>query len=429
MPRTDPQKPAAGPGGGDLSRQEIIAAPATPRGRSALAMVRLSGRGCGRLVERLMRLPEGALSRGRMRRVGHLYGPAGRVDRVVAFLWREGASYTGEEMVEVCCHGVPERVDAVMKALLEEGARYAEAGEFTRRALLSGSMTPLEAMELAAMQGKGVPVAGGALAEEVRGALEAASGALEALEGEIEFGEEHPDAEADAEGALGVLADRLERAASTVGRAEGERRIMVMGPPNSGKSTFVNRLAGRDVALVHSAPGTTRDGARALLEMGGSSVLVMDSAGAGDGPMDGRAYRMAAESVDGETMVVWMESRRGPKAPEELRRRAASVMEVSSRADLYRGGVRRLSLVTGEGWRSTVEELSEWASAGSLAAELAGLADRARDAMEKVAGGEYGIAAAELEETERGLAALLDGEGRRVEAAVERALQRLCVGK
>ncbi|MGM0626985.1 MAG: GTPase, partial [Candidatus Fermentibacterota bacterium] len=403
MSRTDPQKPAAGPGGGDLSRQEIIAAPATPRGRSALAMVRLSGRGCGRLAEGLMRLPEGALSRGRMRRVGHLYGPDGRVDRVVAFLWEEGASYTGEEMVEICCHGVPDRVDAVLEALLEAGARRAEAGEFTRRALLSGRMSPLEVMELAAMQGKEATSPAGALAEGVREALEAASGALEELEGEIEFGGEHPDVGVDAEGALGMLAERLERAASTVGRAEGERRIMVMGPPNSGKSTFLNRLVGRELALVHSAPGTTRDGAGAVVEMRGSPVLVTDSAGAGDSGMDARAYRMAAESVDDETLVVWMESGPEPQAPEELRRRAASVMEVSSRADLYPGGKRRLSLVSGEGWESTVEDLAEWASAGSLAAEVAGLAERARRAMEMVAGGEYGMAAAELTEAERGL--------------------------
>lgn len=429
MPRTDPQKPSAVPGGADLSRQEIIAAPATPRGRSALAMIRLTGRGCGRLVERLMRLPEGALSRGRMRRVGHVHGPAGRVDRVVAFLWREGASYTGEEMVEVCCHGVPHRIDAVMEVLLQGGARFAEAGEFTRRALLNGRMTPLEVMELAAMQGKGAPAAGGALAEEVREALEAASGALEVLEGEIEFGEEHPDAEADAGGALEVLAEKLERVASTVARAEGDRRIVVMGPPNSGKSTFVNRLAGREVALVHGAPGTTRDGASAVVEMRGSSVLVTDSAGAGDSGMDARAYRMAAESVDTGTLVVWMQSGPEPQAPEELRRRAASVMEVSSRADLYRGGKRRLSLVSGEGWESTVEDLAEWTSAGSLAAELAGLAERAREAVALVAAGEYGMAAEELGEAERGLAALLDGQGRRLGAAVERALRSLCVGK
>jgi|GEM_PF-717778 len=429
MPRTVPQKPSAGPGGGDNSRQEIIAAPATPRGRSALAMIRLSGRGCGGLVEGLMRLPEGALSRGRMRRVGPLYGPSGRVDRVVAFLWREGASYTGEEMVEVCCHGVPDRIDAVLEVLLQAGARFAEAGEFTRRALLSGSMTPLDVMELASIQAEGVALGKGALAEEVREAQEAASGALEALEGEIEFGEEHSDPDVDAEGELEVMAEKLERAAYAAGRAEGERRVAVMGPPNSGKSTFVNRLVGREVALVHDAPGTTRDGASAVVDMRGSRVLVADSAGAGDSGMDARAYRMAAESVDAETLVVWMESGPHPEAPEDLRRRAASVMEVSSRADLYPGGRRRLSLVSGEGWESTVDDLAEWASAGSLAAELRRLAGRAREAMALMAGSEYGMAAAELEEVERGLAALLDGEGRRLGAAVERALKRLCVGK
>ena len=429
MPRTDREAAAAGPGGGQLPIQEIIAAPATPRGRSALAIVRLSGRGCGAMVERLMNLPEGELSRGRMRRLGHLCGPEGRVDRVVAIFWREGASYTGEEMVEICCHGVPERVDGVMEALLASGARSAEAGEFTRRALLNGSMTPMEVMELAAMQGEGRPAAGDALTGELRHALEAASKALESIEGEIEFGEEHPDSGADAEEALVKLAKRLEGAAATVGRAEGERRIAVMGPPNSGKSTFVNRLAGREVALVHKAPGTTRDGASALVEMRGTPVRVRDSAGAAEASMDARAYRMAVESVDGGTFVVWMESGPEPEAPGELRRRAASFLEISSRADLYAGGERRLSHVTGEGWERTLAELVEWASGNRLSAVVTALAGRAREALEMLARGEYGMAASEMGETERALTAVLDGEGREVQAAVERALQRLCIGK
>jgi len=429
MPRTDSEVPAAGPGGGKLSRQEIIAAPATPRGRSALAMVRLSGRECGRMVEGLMHIAEGALSRGRMRCVGELYGPAGRVDEVVALFWREGASYTGEEMVEICCHGVPDRVNGVMDAVLAAGARPAEAGEFTRRALLSGRMTPLDVMEMAAMQGeRGIP-GGTALGKEIREALEAASRALEAVEGEIEFGEEHPDAGADAEGALRRLVEALERASSTVNRAEGERPVIVMGPQNSGKSTLVNRLAGREVALVHGAPGTTRDGASALVEMEGTSVRIRDSAGAGEGTMDARAYNMAAEAVNAETLVIWMESGPEPVAPDGLWSDAAYVMEISSRADLYSGGERRLSLVTGEGWERTLRELAQWASAGRLSAETAALAGRAREALELVDAGEYAMAAEETAETERGLAALLDGEGRQVKAAVERALQRLCVGK
>jgi tRNA modification GTPase len=381
------------------------------------------------MVEGLMRLRPGALAGGRMRRVGELYGPEGRVDRVVAFGWREGASYTGEEMVEISCHGTPDIVDGVMAALLDAGARPAEPGEFTRRALLSGRMTALEVMELAALTGADAVSVRAPLREDVRGALAAAGRAAEELEAEIEFGEEHPGVGDGARSAVAELLELLERIRASMGAAEGAGRLMVMGPPNSGKSTFVNRLAGEEVALVRESPGTTRDGASVLVDIRGVPVRVWDSAGAGDGGIDAEAYRRAVESVDESTFVVWMETGPRPRAPRGVRDAAGGLLELSSRADLYRGGDRRLSVMTGEGWRETMEELAAWASESGMAGRIAAMAAGCGRALGLLEQGDYAPSAEELREVERDLAALMDGRGRTVGEAVERALERLCVGK
>ncbi len=409
--------------------QEAIAAPATPRGTSALAMVRLSGRGCGRIVESLMRIPEGSLAEGRMRRVGEVYGPEGSVDSVVAIYWREGASYTGEEMVEVCCHGVPRIVDRLMELVMACGARAAESGEFTRRALLNGRMTALSVIELAAVTAGWHPVAEGGLEEEVGRAREAAARAAEALEGEIEFGEARDEVEADAERALEALAEAVDVVRAAVRAAEGERRVVVMGPTNSGKSSFVNRLAGAEVALVHERPGTTRDGASAIARIAGGAVRVYDSAGAGVDGMDAVAYGRTVDSLDSSTCVIWMESAPSVRAPRGIREAAGTVMEISSRADLYEGGDRRMSLVTGEGWDRTVERLETWASSGRLSGSVGVIARACGRAKDLVAAGDFAVAAEELASVERALQALGDGDGFGVESAVERALKRLCVGK
>jgi tRNA modification GTPase len=410
---------------GEMEPEEIIAAPATPRGKSALAVVRLSGEGCRQLVERLMRLEPRALARGRMRRVGLLYGAKGPVDRVVALHWRRGASYTGEEMVELSCHGEPGRVDALMEAIVQAGARTAERGEFTRRALLSGRMKPLDVIELAALYDGWKWDS--SMAEELAKARSLAEEALELLEGLIEFEEEHGGQGEEMD--LGCLGLCLRRAAETASHAEGARDVAVMGPPNSGKSSLVNRMAGREVALVDQRPGTTRDGASAEMEIAGVRLVVRDTAGAGGAGLDGVAYRRDSSRVDAGTLVIWMEANQVPEAPEELRRTAGCVLELSSLADLYEGGERRLSLVTGEGLDDLYRALEGWVSRGSLAAELSGVSSSCRRAEKWLAAGDWAMAAEELKEVERRLAAVMDGEGGSVLGAVQRSLGRLCVGK
>lgn len=407
----------------------MIAAPATPRGLSALAVVRISGEGSGALVEALMGLDRGELARGRLRRVGELNGPKGRVDSVVAIYWRQGSSYTGEEMVEIICHGSPARVDGVMEALVDGGARPAQAGEFTRRALLSGRMSPLEVMDLAATLEEGdrrraPEVAGGAAK-----AWRAVEGLQELLEGAIEFEDQHGLAEADPGARAAEIAGMMGSLVEAAERAQSARRVAVMGPPNSGKSSLVNELAGYQVALVDEEAGTTRDGASAEVELDGVRLRVVDTAGETSEGLDGMAYRLAAESIGGNSAVIWMESVAEPNPPESIAHRAGTVVAVSSRADLYAGGENRISIVTGEGVEGLKRRLIAWASRGSVVALLRHMESIARNVHEIIVAGDLAAAAEETEELRRRMRSLIDGRGAEVELAVERALGRLCVGK
>ena len=407
----------------------MIAAPATPRGLSALAVVRISGEGSGALVEVLMGLDRGELARGRLRRVGELSGPMGRVDSVVAIYWREGSSYTGEEMVEIICHGSPARVDGVMEALVDGGARPAQAGEFTRRALLSGRMSPLEVMDLAATLEEGdrrraPEVAGGAMK-----AWRAVEGLQELLEGAIEFEDRHGLEEADTDARAADIAEMMGSLVEAAERAQSARRVAVMGPPNSGKSSLVNELAGYQVALVDEEAGTTRDGASAEVELDGVRLRVVDTAGETSEGLDGMAYRLAADSIGENTVVIWMESVAEPKPPASIEGRAGTVVAVSSRADLYAGGENRISIVTGEGVDGLKRRLIAWGSQGSVAALLRHMESTARNVHEIIVAGDLAAAAEETEELRRQMRSLIDGKGAEVELAVERALGRLCVGK
>lgn len=412
----------------EAEENAMIAAPATPPGRAALAVVRTSGRGCCALVERLMRLEEGALAGGRMRRVGTLYGCGGPVDEVVALYWREGASYTGEEMVELCCHGSPSRVDGVMEALLAGGCRIAQRGEFTRRALLSGRMTPLEVAELAAIAGEQGTAAAMPMEDRAEEALELVGEALSAVEAEIEFEEEH-SAGANAEGWICRLEESLMELAKRAAVAEGTTRVFIMGPPNSGKSSLLNRLAGREAAVVDGRPGTTRDGASVETDLGGVPVVLRDTAGAAGDGLDGQAYAIASRSLRPGDVLVWMEASAGPKVPEGLAERCARCIVVSSMADMYEGGARRLSLISGEGLRALREEIGAHISARTLAGSLTSMEESIRSARGALEIGYTAMAADDLREVEESLQALVDGRGATLSAAVERALERLCIGK
>jgi tRNA modification GTPase len=412
---------------------EIIAAWATPPGLSALAVIRLSGDGCARLAERLMGLRKGRLGGGMRRAVGEVRRSGRVVDEVVAFSWPQKASYTGEEMVELSCHGIPERVREVLEMAFEMGARQAEPGEFTRRGFLDGRISALDVLALAAMtRGKGSGNAKAGIRGRCLQLRDSLRRAIEILEGELEFAEAH-GLEQSGEG-LGKLGAVLLRGAEDLieaaVRMEEPCRVLFMGPRNAGKSTLVNLLAGHRVALTSEEPGTTRDGVAVRVEIEGRPVELRDSAGAGADGLEAEAFEMVLADVGDRDLVVWMTENGNPEPPARVAGVAARVISVLSKADTHRretGGMR-VSSVTGEGTEELRRMISEAGQApvSACARRVSGIVAAGLKTLED---GDYPLAAEMLREAERTLSGMVDGSGQGMAEAVQRALDNLCVGK
>jgi tRNA modification GTPase len=417
---------------------EIICAPATPEGYSALAVIRVSGAGSFDLIERIMSLKAGRL-RGTRRKLGIISEKGEIVDEVIAFSWPAGRSYTGEEMVEITCHGVPEIIRKIMDILIRHGAGKADNGEFTRRAFMSGKLNAIQIMALASIwnEGRETGNISGRFSRECEEFIILIDKAKELLEGDIEFGESHLDSERKV--ILKEFSSLIEASETLVKRAgniEVGQKVFLMGPFNSGKSTLFNILAGGK-ALVSDIPGTTRDGTRKNIEIRGRKVILCDTAGTGGEGLDLQASKAVLEEIQEFDKVVWMSQDGRKKPPEELSGKSPEILEVASKCDLNpvsrqtsgkHGEIRKLSSVTGEG----ISLIEEWISTSPGNMSLAGAVDRIVNhilkAEEFVTGDEFGIASEHLNEAEREIRSIL-GKGENLTLSVERALSSMCVGK
>ena len=346
-----------------------IVALATPPGRAALALIRLSGRGAFALAARCLAPFSPEPPRTVFR--AHLHHPAtgDPVDEVLAVCFPGPHSYTGEDLVELSTHGgllVP--ADAVT-ALAAAGARPAEPGEFTRRAVLNGKMDLLQAEATADLIEAGAPAQRRrALQQLDRGLsrrLEALRSEILELEGliayEIDFPEEDegPVRPERVTAAWRVARERVALLLRTAPDGERLREgalLVIAGPPNAGKSSLFNALLGRERAIVTEVPGTTRDAIEAYAAIEGFPFRLVDTAGLRDS--DDRVERLGIEVswkyLEAADLVLYCEEAQrhsgigDPDRDEFLARVAAPVVHVRTKSDLVPSD-SGVSVVTGEG--------------------------------------------------------------------------------
>ena len=267
---------------------DLIFAEATPPGRGGVSVIRLSGTNARLTAERLV---------GQMPDARHAYFRTLRhddepIDQVLAMWFPEGQSFTGDEVAELHLHGAPVISRRVGSALLCMGARPAEAGEFTRRAFLNGRMDLAEieglgdllAAETEAQRKLALRTASGELAQK---ALEWRQLLIEAgalVEVSVDFADEDVPDEVPNRvfEAIAELREALQRELAGFSSAERIRmgfEVAIIGPPNAGKSSLLNRLAQRDVAIVSDREGTTRDVIELKFDLNGLPVTFLDTAG------------------------------------------------------------------------------------------------------------------------------------------------------
>lgn len=274
--------------------EDTIAAISTPSGMGGISIVRLSGPDAVRLAESVIHLagpaPLSSL-KSWSARLGNVVSTGGEiVDQAIVLVMRRPRSYTGEDLVEVQCHGGPMVSQKVLLALLEAGARHAEPGEFTKRAFLSGRITLEEAEAVLDVVTAPTESALAQAEKRLRGELGAKIkswedrlyGALAALQVLADFPEEIEEIPMDAFREVGAIhremVDVLDRAPLGLALANGIE-VCLVGAPNSGKSSLFNSLILEDRAIVTEVPGTTRDVLRERTEWGGLPVVLLDTAG------------------------------------------------------------------------------------------------------------------------------------------------------
>lgn len=270
---------------------DVIFAKASGSGLAAISVVRLSGAGAHAIIAKLCR---GRLPAPRRASLRSLIDPKDHeiLDQALVLIFPQGGGYTGEEAVELHLHGGAAVTEAVFAALERMGARLAAPGEFSRRALLNGSLDLAEAESVGALIHaetdlqrrqalRGLEGEIGALASGWREALLSIIGLLETGVDfvEEELGDDLIEEAAERLSALRTELTRHLQEAAEVDLRRDRPSIVLVGPPNAGKSSLLNAIAGVDRAIVSSQPGTTRDRVDLSMKIAGHEVVLSDTAG------------------------------------------------------------------------------------------------------------------------------------------------------
>ncbi|MBQ7336729.1 MAG: tRNA uridine-5-carboxymethylaminomethyl(34) synthesis GTPase MnmE [Clostridia bacterium] len=459
---------------------DTIAAVSTPRGKGGVAMLRVSGAEAVQICEKVF-VPKNGKKLSDLSVRTAIYGaffatePDGSrvsVDDGIATVFHSPASFTGEDTVELCCHGGILLTETVLSALIAAGARLAEAGEFTRRAFLNGKMglSAAEALGnlLEAQTHEQMALAhagtGGRVEAKCREIYEALRDVLASIYARIDYPDEDL-ADLSREEMIDALSGcvrMLEALAATyrTGHAVAEGiATVICGKPNVGKSSLYNRIVGREAAIVTDVKGTTRDVLSETAALGRVTLRLYDTAGLHEtsDPVEQIGIDRARRTMEDAELIFAVFD--GTVEPDEedltlvnaLQNSAATVVAVINKADLncqskafYRAHFTHtvlLSAQNGNGMDELIRLVEEQFTAGEIDVRRDAVLTNARQngaALSALTSLRHAVESLEVglptdvccTDVEQAMEAISELDGRAVsEDIVSQIFARFCVGK
>ena len=370
-------------------REDTICAVATAPGSAGISILRLSGSKAKEVAQRVFHTRKEL--RPRYAALGKVMDGSALVDQALGIYFPAPASYTGEDVFEIHCHGGQMATQLTLDLLLQNGARPAEPGEFTKRAFLNGKLDLSEAEAVAehigSLSEEGAKRAARQMEGELSRAVRAMQDALSDILAEMEAGIEYPEEDLEQEisgAALPRLREIREQAARLAGSFRQGRlvregiEVALCGRPNVGKSSLLNAIFGEERAIVSDVPGTTRDIISAHYSYRGLSLRFLDTAGLRqtDDTVEKIGVQRSRQAIDQAAIAVVLVDGSAPLGQEDMRALSladgsgANVIAVLNKQDLpsQEGVFRqvqqlfgaeplRVSAKTGEGLERLLEEI------------------------------------------------------------------------
>ena len=449
----------------------VIAAVITPMGVGAVGIVRLSGDGALMVASRVFRSYSGrGLDEipGFSGLLGQVYDSDGPIDEVIAYVYRAPRSYTGQDVVELNCHGGEFGVRRVLRLCLDAGADIAQAGEFTRRAFLNGKLDLAQAESVAEI----ISAQGG---DAMRAAMYGRKGALSRKVAEIESlltmhlaeiaaWNDYPDEDLEpicTQRLYADLSDALDKLETLADGYESGRILregitaVIFGRPNVGKSRLMNLLSGRERSIVTEHPGTTRDIVEQRVNIKASPFTLADTAGIRNtsDPIESVGVRLALDMVESADIILAVFDSSAPLSEDDEQvmaavsgRRVVAVLnktDLPSRltpADLPFERVVQLSALNGNGRDRLETEIISAVGVGQIDPTAALVISERQRLCIKAAAENLRLAISALEDgitldavcvcLESAVDELLALTGKRVgEQVIEQVFANFCVGK
>ncbi len=443
---------------------ETIAAISTPPGEGAIALVRVSGADAIAVANKIFRgKNKPAEFSPRLQHFGEIVDERGElIDQVMMSIHRAPTSYTGEDLVEISCHGGTLVTARVLEACLHAGARSARAGEFTERAFLNGKMDLTQAEAVIDLIRAKTDLALRSATEQLEGRLgnriknirDAIIDLVANIEASIDFPEEGitPDDTEKLRARLDSIREEIVALLATADQGRILRegvRVVIYGATNAGKSSLLNRLLGYERAIVSDTHGTTRDTIEELVNLRGLPIRLIDTAGlrTSTSDLERQGITRTERSLQTADLRLHITDRNAPKPPDfETRSANGAEIVLLNKSDLPEHkdwenvNALRISCATGEGLPQLEQKILGHIAKENLRPESAvAINTRHRDCLRRaleacdraVATRSNGLApeyiAVDLKDALHALGEMLGTVG--VEQILDSVFSQFCIGK